>query len=279
MKKVVIAVLSIVAIVYFAATAGLWLLQDKLVFFPQTLSSENAQKLSEQEVSFTTADNITLRGWLYQSPTAPIGECRLLIYFGGNAEEASENYLENTSYLPEVSQLFVNYRGYGGSDGKPSAANLRDDALLIFDEITEKLNIPPSAVCPLGRSLGTHMAAYVAASRPVNSLIMITPFDSVVNVGQGRYPIFPVRQLLRHPFDTISEVQKISAPTLFILAEHDRVVPHRYTLNLIRHWVSPYQSVTIVGGTHNNLDFDAYWQALRNFINTADKCIDCIEKN
>ena len=93
--------------------------------------------------------------------------CQLIIHYGGNAEEASEDYLETTPHLPDVPQLFVNYRGYGDSEGKPSAAALRADALLLFDEITQKLNIAPAEVCPMGYSLGSHMAAYVAANRPV----------------------------------------------------------------------------------------------------------------
>ena len=96
---------------------------------------------------------------------------------------------------------------------------------------------------------------------------MITPFDSIVNVGQRRYPIFPVRQLSRHPFDTLAEAPKISAPTLFVLAENDTTVPQRHALNLIEHWVSPYKTVEIAGGTHGNLvNLDAYWQALQDFI-------------
>ena len=266
LAKSMLTILGIVALVYAAACAGLWLWQDSLIFVRQPPSAENNRRLSDKAISFKTADGVTLRGWLYKSAPPQTG-CQLIIFYGGNAEEASKNYLENTQYLPNVPQLFVNYRGYGDSEGKPSATALRADALLLFDRITEKLNIAPADVCPMGYSLGSHMAAYVAANRPVGRLLMITPFDSIVNVGQGRYPIFPVRQLSRHPFDTLAEVQKISAPTLFILAEKDRTVPHHHTQNLIKHWVSPHKTVEIAGGTHGNLgDFDAYWQALHNFI-------------
>ena len=247
-----LTILGIVALFYAAACAALWLWQDSLVFPRQPASAENNRRLSDKAVSFRTTDGVTLRGWLYESAKPQTG-CQLIIHYGGNAEEASEDYLETTPHLPDVPQLFVNYRGYGDSEGKPSAAALRADALLLFDEITQKLNIAPAEVCPMGYSLGSHMAAYVAANRPVGRLLMITPFDSIVNVGQRRYPIFPVRQLSRHPFDTLAEAPKISAPTLFVLAENDTTVPQRHALNLIEHWVSPYKTVEIAGGTHGNL--------------------------
>lgn len=261
-----LTILGVVVLAYAATCAALWLWQDNLIFVRQPPSAENNRRLSDKEISFKTTDGVTLRGWLYESVKPQTG-CQLVIYYGGNAEEASDDYLENTQHLPNVSQLFVNYRGYGDSEGKPSAVALRADALLLFDRITEKLNIAPADVCPMGYSLGSHMAAYVAANRPVGRLMMITPFDSIINVGQGRYPIFPIRQLLHHPFDTLAEAPKISAPTLFVLAENDRTVPHRHTRNLIKHWVPPYKTVEIAGGTHGNLgDFDAYWLALNNFI-------------
>ena len=266
MAKSMLTILGIVALFYAAACAALWLWQDSLVFPRQPASAENNRRLSDKAVSLRTTDGVTLRGWLYESAKPQTG-CQLIIHYGGNAEEASEDYLETTHiYRMSRSYLLIIAAMATVKENLPPPL-CAPMALLLFDEITQKLNIAPAEVCPMGYSLGSHMAAYVAANRPVGRLLMITPFDSIVNVGQRRYPIFPVRQLSRHPFDTLAEAPKISAPTLFVLAENDTTVPQRHALNLIEHWVSPYKTVEIAGGTHGNLvNLDAYWQALQDFI-------------
>ena len=110
------------------------------------------------------------------------------------------------------------------------------------------------------------MAAHVAANRPVKKLIMTTPFDSVLNVAKRRYPIFPVRAMLRHPFDTAAEAPNISAPTLFLLAESDRVVPIRHSENLIADWQAPHTVHRLYETSHNSMETHEYWQAIAEFM-------------
>ena len=211
-------------------------------------------------------DGAILRGWLRPAdenlpPNAP---CKLIVYFGGNAEEVSANF-ENP--LPaQAAQLFVNYRGFGDSDGKPSAADFEKDALTLFDRASEKFEVAPEEMCVFGRSLGTHMAAVVAAQRPVARAVMISPFDSVLNIAKARYPIFPVRALLRHPFATERHAPKAKAPALFILAESDWVVPRKRSEALIELWRAPRQVVVIPNATHNHFDSSEYRRAVSEFL-------------
>ena len=191
--------------------------------------------------------------------------CKLVVYFGGNAEEVSGN-LDNP--IPaKAAQLFVNYRGFGDSDGKPSAGDFEKDALTLFDQASEKFEVAPEEICVFGRSLGTHMAAVVAAQRPVGRVVMISPFDSVLNIAKARYPIFPVRALLRHPFLTSQYAPRAKAPALFVLAESDWVVPRKRSEALIELWQAPKQVVVIPNATHNNFDSSEYRRAVSEFLN------------
>ena len=248
------------------AAFALWRWQEKLLFFPSPTPAATARELADWAVEVAAEDGAILRGW--QSPgsaSAPPTDCKLLIYFGGNSEELSATAVEHSVRFA-CPQWHINYRGFGQSDGEPSERWLRDDALRVVDEAARRLHIAPEDICIMGRSLGTHMAAYVAAMRPIRRLILITPFDSALNVARGRYPIFPVRAMMRHPFDTLSFAPLIAAPTLFLLAEKDWIVPFKYSENLIRHWRAPSTTLNLPDSTHNQMQTPTYWRAIAHFM-------------
>jgi hypothetical protein len=55
-----------------------------------------------------------------------------------------------------------------------------------------------------GVSLGTGVAVQVAVARPPRCLVLTSPYDSLVAVGQRIYRWLPVRLLTRHPFDSLA---------------------------------------------------------------------------
>ena len=264
----VVSVFGVCAALYAGAGVFLWAAQERMVFHPRPVSHEKRRALQNLEVQFAMPDGATLRGWLRPADeSSGVGNagCKLVVYFGGNAEEVSGN-LDNP--IPaKAAQLFVNYRGFGDSDGKPSAGAFEKDALTLFDQASEKFEVAPEEICVFGRSLGTHMAAVVAAQRPVSRAVMISPFDSVLNIAKARYPIFPVRALLRHPFVTSQYAPRAKAPALFVLAESDWVVPRKRSEALIELWQAPKQVVVIPNATHNNFDSSEYRRAVSEFLN------------
>ena len=283
----IVSVFGVCAALYAGAGVFLWAAQERMVFHPRPVSHEKRRALQNLEVQFAMPDGATLRGWLRPADPSFADEsspdessadessvdssvvggagCKLVVYFGGNAEEVSGN-LDNP--IPaKAAQLFVNYRGFGDSDGKPSAGAFEKDALTLFDQASEKFEVAPEEICVFGRSLGTHMAAVVAAQRPVSRAVMISPFDSVLNIAKARYPIFPVRALLRHPFITSQYAPRAKAPALFVLAESDWVVPRKRSEALIELWQAPKRVVVIPNATHNNFDSSEYRRAVSEFLN------------
>ena len=65
------------------------------------------------------------------------------------------------------------------------------DALFIFDHISKKYHIPSEKIILKGRSLGSAVAIHVAGQRKVKAVLLVTPFDNMVNVAKKHYPIFP----------------------------------------------------------------------------------------
>ena len=121
-------------------------------------------------------------------PIGPHPGPRALIYFGGNAEDVSLTRAELAVLLPDTPLYLLHYRGYGGSEGSPSEAALRADARALHAHVAER----HSAVTVVGRSLGTGPAVHLAATRPVQRLVLLVPFDSLLAVARGAMPRLPV---------------------------------------------------------------------------------------
>jgi len=88
----------------------------------------------------------------------------------------------------------------------------------------------------MGRSLGSGVAVYLAAHRPVRGVILVSPYDSLVEVGRRHYPFLPVSLLLRHRFDSLARVPQIEAPLLCLVATEDRIVPMAHSRALFEAW-------------------------------------------
>jgi uncharacterized protein len=237
--------------------------QDHLLFYPQPLSAQEQAALARAypgtEVRFSAADGTVLHGWLRRDQT----DAPLLIYFGGNAEEVSWLLAET---LPGWSLLLMNYRGYGGSAGRPSEQALFSDALELYDHF----GADAPAVALMGRSLGTGVAVYVAHQRPVKALVLVTPYDSIRAVAQRIYPFVPVSWLLKHPFDSLARAADIRAPMLAMIAAQDEIIPPRHADTLIAAWGGSVQVQRYPHADHNSIASEPdYWLTILAFLNAA----------
>jgi uncharacterized protein len=261
----VASLLAMVALVAVGVPLLMYFAQDKLLFFPQPLSEQRradiARRFAHVEDLRLDEGGQKLQAWYVRGmPDAP-----LVLYFGGNAEEVSWMIEEAVARTPQVSWLLVSYRGYGGSDGAPSEANISADALRWYDHATRALNARQVVV--FGRSLGSGAAVYVARQRKVASVILVTPYDSLVDVARHHYPWLPVGWMLRHRFDSVSLAPRIQAPLLCIAAGADEVIPVAHAKRLYEAWGGPKRWVELQGAGHNGTDgMPAFWQSIRSVL-------------
>jgi len=192
------------------------------------------------------------------------GKNSAILYFGGNAESIVRNANNFIELFPEHTIYLNNYRGYGGSSGKPTEEHLYKDSQLIFDSVC--VNHEQCSV--IGRSLGTGVATYLASTRKINKMVLITPFDSIESIAQEQYPMFPLSLMLKDKYDSISRVNKINSKTLIILAEHDNVIPLKHSKLLINAFNPNLISVNVIKNTgHNNIsNTSKYSELLHDFL-------------
>jgi len=259
MLIVAIVIISCYAIIIL----GLYLFQDYFIFFPCKLydNSYEVLKYKDYEIKFEV-NGIILQGWLLNKDKK-----KLIIYYGGNAEEVSAN-IPDMNIIGDYSVLLMNYRGYGLSEGKPGEITLFSDALYIYDHITSELNIQPENIVLFGRSLGSGVAVYVASKRKVSRLILVTPFDSIRNIAQKQFRIIPVGFILRHPFDSMLYAKDMTSSALIIMGGRDNIIPNENSMNLVNSWKGDCQSVLIEKADHNDIHtYPEYWSAVTEYLN------------
>lgn len=192
------------------------------------------------------------------------GHKNAIIYFGGNAESMARSSDEVARQFPKFTVYLMDYRGYGGSSGKPTEKGLYSDALKLYDTIRKRHD----RISIGGRSLGSGIATYVASKREVYKLALITPFDSIVNVASGMYPAFPVSLLLEDTYDSASRIKNIRAKTFIVIAEYDTIIVKERTQQLIDAFKPEQLEVLVIKNRgHNDISSDpTYYKVMQTFI-------------
>ena len=250
---------------YAGVSGALFVGQERILFPKREGGSQVMPPKGWQleAITLTAPDGVTLRGHLAKPPGPP---APLLLYYGGNAEWVGARAAHVAAW-GQRAVLLMDYRGYGASDGAPGERGLVADALLAYDSVTRRADVDGTSVALFGRSLGTGVAVQVASERPVQALVLVTPYDSVRAVAQAHYPFLPVAPLLRHPFDSLSRAGELRAPALFLVSEADTVIPPAHAWRLADAWAGPVERVSFPGRGHNDLVQEpGYTEAIARFL-------------
>ncbi len=247
-------ILTTVILIYIGLCGYLYLTQRSFIYFP-TPESQNVMA-EDLRLDF---DGATLQIWRLAAEKE-----EAVIYFGGNAEDVAQNLGQFSSIFPDKAIYLVNYRGYGASTGTPSEAAIVSDAQAIFDHISPA----HSSISVVGRSLGSGVAMFLAATRNAERMVLITPYDSIAKLAQSSFPIFPVSAILKDRYDSLSHASSMSIPTLILIAERDEFIPMKSSRNLAAAMDSSITTVKVIeNATHNTIqNFGQYTAALGEFL-------------
>ena len=235
--RTILILIAVAAIIYIALCLALFLAQRSFIYFPQPKSTSASDMLTLK----VDRERIVVATRPGSGPDA-------VIYFGGNAEDVSRSLPTLADAFPRHSLYAMNYRGYGGSTGKPSETALIADALVLFDRV----RIDHPRVTVIGRSLGSGVAVHIASERPVERLILVTPYDSLLRIAATQFRFFPLSWLMLDKFESWRYAPKVTAPTLLIAAQNDEVIPFTSTEALYGHLPQPLATLTIIPDVSHN---------------------------
>ncbi len=231
--------------------AWIFFSQRSLIYFPQPRSNRAGLIMALP----STAGSVLVS-------MRPASGLDAVIYFGGNAEDVSLDLTEFSNTFPNAAIYLLHYPGYGGSAGHPTEKSILAAAFALFDTV----HAQHAKVILIGRSLGTGVAIQVASQRPVKRLVLVTPYDSLVDVAQEHYPFLPNRWLMLDKYDSWKYAPQVTTPVKIIAAGDDEVIPRESTERLRTRFSRSVVSYVVVPGVgHNTIsDNPQYLQLLRD---------------
>jgi len=247
-----VMIVALLACCLLAIVIAAWVGQRRLIYFPsQGLPAPARVGLTDAEpLQITAADGTRLGAWYVPAESDPVGA--VLVLPGNAGNRAGRAPLAAALRRRGLATLLIDYRGYAGNDGHPSQEGLLADARAGADALLVRSGLPHDRLVFFGESLGSAVAAGLAAERAPAALILRSPFPDLVTVGRLHYPWLPVGVLLRDRFPTAQWLRSYTGPTLVIAGDADRIVPDRLSRQVADALVGPVESITIAGAGHND---------------------------
>jgi pimeloyl-ACP methyl ester carboxylesterase len=253
------AVSALAALAYAGLLGALYFNQERLIFPATTLPADYRFRFDQpfEEIAVPVQGG-TLDALLFRQPD-PKG---LVFYLHGNGGDLRTWTTGLTFYQRINFDLFiVDYRGYGKSTGSiASEAQLHADVRRAWDAIAPRYRNLPIVV--FGRSLGTGLAARLAADVDPALLVLVTPFTSLASAATRRYPYAP-QFLVKYPLRTDAVIGSVRSPILLIAGTQDPLTPLSDSESLRSLVRSPVELLVIAGAGHDDIHkFPSYIDGL-----------------
>jgi dienelactone hydrolase len=244
------------SMLWLGLTAAVAANQRRLVFNPtveREVKSPRSSGHRTRPVVLRAADGTRLSGWL-MTPLIP-GPHPAVVYFGGRSEEVSWVVRDAGKLFPNMAVLAVNYRGYGDSHGDPAENHMVEDGCMLFDWMAARVHVDARRIAVVGRSLGSGVAVQVAKERPAHSVVLITPYDSILAIAKRKFRVMPIEYMLRHRFESIKYAPALKVPTFVLRAASDDVVPHSHTDQLVSKLAQLCGDEVVPDSDHMNIPY------------------------
>jgi uncharacterized protein len=252
-----LAVLAVLA--YAAAVAFMWVSQEKLLFYPDVLPATHRFTLGAdvQEVAIDVPG--AKLSALHMRLPNPRG---VVFYLHGNTGSLERWFVDAAFYRRANYDLFMlDYRGYGKSSGRiESEAQLHSDVRAAWESIAPLYAGKRRVV--YGRSLGTALAAQLAADAAPELTVLVSPYRSMQALVGERYWWVP-SFALRYPLHTDRGVKQIRTPLLILHGERDSFITPDHAKALAALTQAARLVLVPEAGHSNILDATGYVDALR----------------
>ena len=232
-------------------------LPDHLILFP-TSGPIDAGGAVRKTVPF---ENGELEIWTAQSRRVQQqGAVDVFVLrFYGNADRADRwAAAEAEMWNDRAVEIWgMNYPGFGASTGQARVSKIGPAALATFDEL--KRHAAGRLIVLFGASIGATATLHVAAQRPIAGLILHNPVPlrEMILRRFGWWNLWllagPIALQIPRDLDSIENAKTIRAPTIFLLAERDEVVPPRYHRLVVNAFAGEKRVIALHGAYHNDL--------------------------
>jgi pimeloyl-ACP methyl ester carboxylesterase len=261
----VIRAVGLLAVIYLGVAAGMWLLEDRLLFVGATVADPwvPATDLETRDVALKLADGSPIHAWWCPKDGAT-GAALFCHGSGGNISLETKTY-RNLQTEQNVSVLAVEYPGYGKSGGRATEAACYEAAEAGFDWLTAN-GVSADRVILFGESLGGGVVTELATRRPCRAIVLMMTFTTVRDAAQETYPFLPCRWLMRNHFDNIGKLPGITRPVFIAHGDSDPLISPSHAKKLRDAAGGPTALYIEPGGQHDLVPTPGFNAALREFL-------------
>jgi Lysophospholipase len=264
-SKKILRWLNLILAIYIAGGVALFFLQDKLLFHPEKLNASYQYEfdIPFKEINLKVNKEKTLSIIQF---TVPDSVCKgVVLFFHGNRQNISRYAKYAPAFTKNNYEVWmIDYPGFGKSTGQRTEEILYDDALLLYR--MARVNFSPDSIVIYGKSIGTGIAAELAAVRDCKRLMLETPYYNIESLAQHYFPVYPVAAMFNYSFPINEYFEKITAPVTIFHGIDDQIIPFEQSekLTLIK---NKTELVAIKKGKHNNLfEFPLYHQKMDSLL-------------
>jgi len=264
MLNLFIALLVIAALFFIVGR----LLHRYFLYMPDStrVAPKDAGLACVEEIVFKAADGTRLIAWY--RPAKP-GKPTLL-YFTGNSGNAAHRAGKIKAIVADGYGVFLlNYRGYGGSEGRPKETRIAADAVSAYDYL-RGLGVAPHDIIAYGESLGTAVATRLSLQREVRALVLESPVTSVVDVGRLMWPLFPLGLIMVDQYRAIDRIGQVDVPLFIVHGGRDNIIPLDFARRIYHAANEPKTLSVVPRAGHNDLFEQGAWAKVRDFIVTLE---------
>ncbi|HEX2535696.1 MAG TPA: alpha/beta fold hydrolase [Chitinophagaceae bacterium] len=259
-----ILTLQLLLAVYVLICIGVYGFQEKLIFFPDTLSPQYRFSFDQsfEEIRFPAGESGMLHGLLFRSAQAK----GLVFYLHGNAGAVNSWGAVAGRYTALGYDVFLpDYPGYGKSEGSiRSQQQLLAAVQAAYDEM--KKRYAEHGIVVLGYSIGSGPAAWLASANRPAQLILQAPYYSLTDIMRRTYPFLPAF-LLKYPLRTHEYLRHCTMPVVLFHGNRDEVIPLGSALKLKEGLKAGDTLIVLEGQGHNGItDNPHYVQALSRIL-------------
>ena len=243
----------------------LYFFQERFLFHPEKLP-ENFQFQYEnqkvKEYNLEIKKGVVINGLHFKAENSK----GVVYYLKGNSKSIKgwgKFAVDFTIHGYDV--IMIDYRGFGKSTGKMSQQSMKDDALLVYDKLKER--VKEENIIVYGRSLGTGLATKVASMNNPKMLVLACPYFSMSKNIKRYLPFIPLGLVMRYQMPTYKWIKYVDCPINIIHGTSDKVIKFTSSLRLSKMRPNLTRLYPVIDGGHKDLhNYDDYHVALKEIL-------------
>ena len=265
MKYIYILITSTI-VIYLILLTLIYINQRKLLYLP----SEN--NYLDDPINFTYNEffievdkDVKIKSWLIEKD---LKKYKTILFLHGNAGNLfNRSYKLNRLNELNLNVLIISWRSFSGNLGEPNETNLYGDAKKAVKWLNDR-GVETKNIILYGESLGTGVAVEIGQSNKFNSIILESPYTSMVKAAKIYYPYLPVKFLLKDKYESEKKIKHIKTPILIMHGKKDNIVTFNMGKKLFEIANKQKKFIQIEEDDHRLYFNDSLLLEIKNFINT-----------